>query len=384
MLKTHKWLYIDCDFDYEHMKIGIDIRETVNEKTGKGYYAFHLTKALLAIDTENEYFLYCDKEPADFGNHSNFEIKIIKSKGLFWHKKVLSDLYKEKIGVFLAPTSYIIPALHNPKKLKVLMTVHDLIAFLYPENHNKKAVLIEKLTLGVALKKVKKVLSVSENTKKDLIKKFGIKESLIDIIHNSASDSYGVIEEDQCEALREEKNLPKEFIFSVGTIEPRKNYTTLIEAYSKIKAHHPNVKLVIAGKKGWKSENVFKKISELDLKEDVIFLGYVTEEELAKIYNLATIFAYPSIYEGFGIPPLEAMKCGCPVITSNISSLPEVVNDAAILVDPVSVEDLKNALHQLLSDPAMQENLKEKGFAQCDKFSWEISARKLLAIINQI
>jgi len=366
------------------MKIGIDIRETVNEKTGKGYYAFHLTKALLTIDKENEYFLYCDKEPSDFGNHSNLEIKIIKSKGLFWHKKVLSDLYKEKVDVFLAPTSYIIPALHNPKKLKVLMTIHDLIAFLYPENHNKKAVLIEKLTLGRALKKVKKVLSVSENTKKDLIKKFDTKESLIDIIHNSASDSYGIIEKDQCEALREEKKLPKEFIFSVGTIEPRKNYITLIEAYSKIKAHHPNIKLVIAGKKGWKSDKVFKKISELNLEEDVIFLGYVTEEELAKIYNLATVFVYPSLYEGFGIPPLEAMKCGCPVITSNISSLPEVVNDAAILVNPNSADDLKDALHQLLSDPTMQENLKEKGVIQCNKFSWEISARKLLAIINQI
>lgn len=366
------------------MKIGIDIRETANEKAGKGYYTFHLVKALLSLDNENKYFLYSNEEIETFKNFDNATIKIINKKGLFWHKKVLSDAYKEGLEIFIAPTSYIIPALHNPGKIKVLITIHDLIAFLYPGNHNKKAVLVEKLTLDRALKKVKKVLSVSENTKKDLIRNFDIKESLIEIIHNAASDSFGIIEQDQCEILRESKKLPKEFIFSVGTLEPRKNYETLIEAYSKMKAHHPEVKLVIAGKNGWKSESIFKKVEELGLKDDVIFLGYVTEDELAKLYNLAIIFAYPSLYEGFGIPPLEAMKCGCPVITSDVSSLPEVVGNSAILVNPHSVEDLKNALHKLLSNPSLQEDLKNKGLEQYKKFSWKTSARKLLAIINQV
>ncbi len=366
------------------MKIGIDIRETVNEKAGKGYYAFHITRTLLSLDKENEYFLYTETKSDTFKNTANCTIKEIDSKGFFWHKKVLADAYKEKLDIFFSPTSYIIPAIHNPSKIKVIMTIHDLIAFLYPKNHNKKAVIIEKLALGRALKKVKKVLSVSENTKKDIIKNFGVKENLIEIIHNAASDSFGIIEKDECEKFREEKNLPNEFIFSVGTLEPRKNYLTLIDAYSKIKAHHHDIKLVIAGKKGWKSDKIFKKVDDLNLKDDIIFLGYVTEEELAKIYNLAILFVYPSLYEGFGIPPLEAMKCGCPVITSNISSLPEVVGNAAILVDPYSSDDLKNAMHELLSNPSLQEDLKEKGLNQCNKFSWEISARKLLAIMSQI
>lgn len=362
------------------MKIGIDVRETANEKTGKGYYAFHLVKALLSLDNKNEYILYSNQEIY----FDNATIRIINKKGLFWHKKVLSDIYKSGIEIFIAPTSYIIPALHNPEKVKILMTVHDLIAFLYPKNHNKKAVLTEKLTLARALKKVKKVLSVSENTKKDLIKLFHIKENKIEIIHNAASDSFGIVEDDLCEEMRKEKGLPKEFIFSVGTLEPRKNYGTLIEAYAKIKAHHQDTKLLIAGKKGWKSESIFEKVEKLGLKNDVIFIGYVTEDELAKLYNLATVFAYPSLYEGFGIPPLEAMKCGCPVVTSNISSLPEVVGDAALLINPNSAEDLANALHKLLSDPSLQEDLKAKGLDQHKKFSWETSARKLLAIINQV
>ncbi|MCD6109387.1 glycosyltransferase family 4 protein [bacterium] len=366
------------------MKIGVDIRGTVNEKAGKGYYAFHLVKALLSLNNGNKYILYSNKSIDSYDNFKNATVKIIDKKGLFWHKKVLSDAYKENLEIFIAPTSYIIPALHNPNKIKVLMAVHDLIAFLYPENHNKKAVLIEKLTLGQALKKIKKVLSVSENTKKDLINRFGVKESLIEIIHNAASDSFGIIEKEECEILRKHKKLPKEFIFSVGTLEPRKNYETLIEAYSKIRAYHPQVKLVIAGKNGWKSENIFKKVKELKLENDVIFLGYVTENELAKLYNLATIFAYPSLYEGFGIPPLEAMKCGCPAITSNTSSLPEVVGDAAILVNPNSTEELKNTLHKLLSTPSLRENLKNKGLEQYKKFSWKTSARKLLAIINKV
>lgn len=372
------------DFTSTHMKIGIDIRETINEKTGKGYYAFHLIKSLLSIDNENEYLLYSNQSIDSFNNFDNAKAEIIDKKGLFWHKKVISDLYKQKADIFIAPTSYIIPALHNPEKIKVLMTVHDLVAFMFPENHNKKAVIVEKLTLKKALKKVKKVLSVSENTKKDLMKIFPVKENRIGIIHNAASDSFGVIEHDQCLAVKEKFGLPDEFILSVGTIEPRKNYKTLIEAFAKIKPHHPDTKLVIVGKKGWKSENIMQLIEDLGVKEDILFTGYVKEKELAKLYNLASVFAYPSLYEGFGIPPLEAMKCGCPVITSNISSLPEVVDDAAILIDPHSAEELTNALHKLLSTPSLQQELKEKGLGQHKKFSWETSARKLLAIINQV
>jgi len=366
---------------HNFMKIGIDIRETKNEKAGKGYYSFHLVKALLVLDTQNEYFLYTNSETKDF---QNCKIKVINKKGLFWHKKVLSDAYSENLDIFIAPTSYIIPAIHNPNKIKVLITVHDLIAFLYPKNHSKKAILTERLTLKHALKKVRKILSVSQNTKKDLIKQFGVKENLIEIIHNAASDSFGIIEHDQCESFRKTKNLPEHFILGVGTIEPRKNYQTLIEAYSKITAHHQDVKLVIAGKKGWKSNTIFEKVKKLQLENSVIFLGYVTENELAKLYNLATIFAYPSLYEGFGIPTLEAMKCGCPVVTSSTSSLPEVVEDAALLINPNSVNDLTNALHKLLSTPSLNEELRNKGFKQYKKFSWETSARKLLAIMNQL
>ena len=366
------------------MKIGIDIRETGNNKAGKGYYAFHLTRALLKLDEENEYTLYTDHATDNFNLSCNAHICHITKKGFFWHKKVLSDAYKNHLDLFIAPTSYIVPALHNPGKLRVLMTVHDLIAFLYPKQHNKKAVFTEKLTLKRAAKKAYKILSVSENTKKDLVEQFDIRNQNIEIIPNAASDTFGIIEQDKCKSLNNKYDLPEKFIFSVGTLEPRKNYPELLKSYAKIAPYHPDIHLVIAGKKGWLSDSIFKTVDALKLNDKVHFLGYVDEEDLAVLYNLAQLFVYPSLYEGFGIPPLEAMKCACPVVTSNTSSLPEVVGDAALCVNPQDPSAIADAMHNVLTTPTLQDSLIKKGLERHTHFSWDLSARKLLAIINEV
>lgn len=366
------------------MKIGIDIRETGKNKAGKGYYAFHLTRALLKLDEKHEYTLYTDHKNDHFNSFHNAQLRYINKKGVFWHKKTLSNIYKNNLDIFISPTSYIIPALHNPKKLRVLMTVHDLIAFLYPKQHNKKAVLTEKLTLKRASRKAYKLLSVSENTKKDLIKQFNLRDRDIAIIPNAASDAFGIIEPEKCKSLSNKYNLPKTFIFSVGTLEPRKNYPALLEAYAKIKPYHSDVHLVIAGKKGWLSDSIFKTVDTLKLNDKVHFLGYVDERDLAILYNLAHLFVYPSLYEGFGIPPLEAMKCGCPVITSNTSSLPEVVGDAALCVNPHDPSAIADAIHNVLKNPTLLNSLIKKGLERHTRFSWDLSARKLLAIINEV
>ncbi|MBD3156409.1 glycosyltransferase [Candidatus Peregrinibacteria bacterium] len=366
------------------MKIGIDIRETGNNKAGKGYYAFHLTRALLSLDKNNRYTLYTDHKTDNFNDFDHAHVHHIAKKGLWWHKKALSDIYKRGLDLFIAPTSYIIPAFHNPNKLRVLMTVHDLIAFLYPKQHNKKAVLTEKITLKRALKKSYRILSVSENTKKDLIKLFHTPDRIITIIPNAASDIFGVMEPEACASFKEQHNLPKTFIFSVGTLEPRKNYPTLLKAFAKIAPYYPDLHLVIAGKKGWQSNRIFETAEKLAIQHKVHFLGYVDEEELAILYNLAHLFVYPSLYEGFGIPPLESMKCGCPVITSNTSSLPEVVDDAALCVDPADTAALADTMHTVLNKPSLRESLIQKGLKHHTRFSWELSARKLLAIINEV
>lgn len=366
------------------MKIGIDIRETVSEKAGKGYYAAHLVDGILKKDKTNQYILYTDCQIGIYKKFKNAETRIVSKKGLFWHKAVLNNAYKEELDLYFAPTSYIIPALHNPKKLKVIMTVHDLVAFLFPQKHNKKAVFTEKLTLQRALKKVVKILSVSENTKRDLINRFHCKEDLVDIVSNAASDIYEPIPTDIYDHFTQTYDIPKRFIFCAGTLEPRKNYPTLIKSFAKVLKEEPDVKLLIAGKRGWMYEEIYQTIQQLGIEDSVKFLGYVPERDLVYLYNMATVFVWPSLYEGFGIPPLEAMQSGCPVVTSNTSSLPEVVGEGALTIDPKCDIALSEAILKVLKDKDLSAHLVKKGFHQSRKFSWKLSADRFLDIIKSL
>lgn len=366
------------------MKIGIDIRETVHEKAGKGYYAAHLVDEILKHDKVNQYILYTDCPVEIYKKFANAETRQIHKKGLFWHKSTLTDAYKEGLDIYFSPTSYIIPAIHNPKKLKVVMTVHDLVAFMFPQRHNKKAVFTEKLTLQQALKKVVKVLSVSENTKRDLINRFKCNDNLVDIVPNAASEIYEPIPEEIYDHFKEAHNLPDKFVFSAGTLEPRKNYPTLLRSFAQVVQEFPDIKLLIAGKRGWMFDEIYKTIHDLGIEDNVRFLGYVPERDLVYLYNMATVFVWPSLYEGFGIPPLEAMQSGCPVITSNTSSLPEVVGDGAIIVDPNDENALADAIIKVLKNSEYSKELVRKGFNQSKKFSWKLSADRFLDIIKSL
>lgn len=366
------------------MKIGVDIREAFREKAGKGYYTIHLVSHLLGIDKKNRYVFYTDKPVETLNGHDNAKTKVISGGGLKWHRKVLKDSYKEKIDIFFSPTSYIIPAIHNPKKMSVVMTVHDLISFLFPQKHNKKAVILERLLLKKALRKSEHILAVSKNTKKDICNRFPCNPRKVSVITNAASNIFQPMKNVDLEFFKHEKQLPEQFIFSAGTLEPRKNYDVLIKAFSKVIKEFPKYKLMIAGKKGWNYEIIFKTVKDLKLKDSVIFLDYIPERDLVMMYNLATAFAYVSLYEGFGIPPLEAMQSGCPVIASNTSSIPEVVNDAAILVNPHNEDEIAKAIIKVLHSEKLRNNLREKGFKQAQKFSWKRNAQKLLNLFEEL
>jgi glycosyltransferase involved in cell wall biosynthesis len=181
-------------------------------------------------------------------------------------------------------------------------------------------------------------------------------------------------------------NLPEKFILFLGTIEPRKNIVGLIQAYSQLKIKNyklQNYKLVIAGGKGWRSNEIYEEWEKSEYKDDIIFLGYIDNQDKPYIYNLASVFVYPSFYEGFGFPPLEAMACGVPVITSFASSLPEIVGDAGIMIDPYNINDLAEAISKVLSDEKLRNSMIEKGLEQAKKFSWGKAAGEYLDIINQ-
>jgi glycosyltransferase involved in cell wall biosynthesis len=357
------------------MKIGVDFREaSKKDKTGKGWFAYNLMKNVFEQDSKNQYILYTDSIPADFSHFKNVEFRLIRGKSIFWHLKALRDLKIEKPDLFLALTSFIIPAL-APKNLKTIIVVHDLVAFLFPIKHNRKAVLIEKLTLKKALKKAIKIITISKSTESDLIKLFANKvvnlSEKITIIPCAASENFKKL------SSTEQKN-PENFkyILGVGTLEPRKNFEKLIEAFSLISKAFDYLRLVIIGGKGWGFEK--------NESDKIIFKGYVAEKDLIHYYNSAEIFVFPSLYEGFGIPPLEAMQCGCPVIASNISSMPEVIGSAGLLVNPTNAHELAEAIKSVLTNQDLRSRLVAQGLVQSQKFSYKLSAQKLIELFKKI
>lgn len=362
------------------MKIAIDIRETLRHKTGKGWYTFVLVENLLKLSPKTEFILYTNQKNSEFESYKNARQIIIKQKGLFWHLGALRHLKKEKPDLFWAPTSFIIPAL-APKTLTTVITVHDIVAFLFPQGHDKKAVLLEKLTLKKALSKAAKILVVSRNTKADLIKLFDIPENDIVIAPCSAGANFTKITDSTIlDKIRQKYNLPQDFLLGVGTLSPRKNFIRFIQAFDYLAPDYPDIHLVIVGNKGWNFDDILKEAN----RERIHLIGYIDAEELVALYNLAKVFVFPSLYEGFGIPPLEAMSCGCPVVTSNISSLPEVVGDAALLIDPYSTEEIAGAIGTLLANHDLHQDLVRKGLRRATEFSWESSAHKLLDVFKSL
>ena len=366
------------------MKIAIDVRDADGEKTGKGFFTFGLVKAILAQDPFNQYLLYSDKPSNPFPKQDNLTFRHIDKRGLKWHLETLKDLKSERPDLYIAPTSFIIPAL-APRWLRVALVVHDLVAFLFPRNHSKKAVFVERLTLRSALRKASKVFVVSENTQNDLINLFNYPKSQTVEIPCAPHDSYfDELNPKDSEKVRKKFNLPEKFILGVGTLEPRKNFANLIKSYIIVKRKYPEYKLVIGGKKGWKYQELEQLVKLHHLEQDVLFLGYVKDEDLHHLYNLAEVFVFPSLYEGFGIPPLEAMASGCPVIASNTSSLPEVVGDAGLLIDPRNSVKIADGIISLIENQQLRNMLVERGVHRSRKFTWDESAQKALEEIQKL
>jgi len=365
------------------MKIAIDIREAGGEKAGKGWFTFRITQNLLKLDTQNQYILYTKDRFAGFDQFKNATVKQIEKSGLAWHRKVARNIKSENVDIFFAPSSYIIPAL-LPSSVKTVLTIHDLVAFLYPKGHSKKATIIERLYLKRAIKKSTRIVAVSQNTKRDLIKHFKTSSDKISVIYPSTSEMFKPILKSELQDFAKKTQLPDKFFLAVGTVIPRKNYANLIKAFAKIKAKLPNYHIVIVGSKGWQYEEIFEEVRKNRLQDFVHFLGYISGESLQNLYCLATALVFPSLYEGFGIPPLEAMSSGCPVIASSKGSVPEVTQNAALSIDPENDTEISNAMLKIATDSEFAETLRNRGLIQSKKFSWLTSAEKLLQIIKSL
>lgn len=358
-------------YSQKQMKIGIDISQIVYG-TGVSVYTQNLIENLHKIDKKNEYLL--------FGGSLRQKEKLKKfGAKVFSFPPTLADFVWNRLHLFPIENFLgAIDVLHSsdwtqpPTKAAKVTTIHDFGFLKYPEVAHPKIKAVMERRFKWIKKEVDLIIAVSQATKKDIMEILNIPEEKIRVIYEAVSEDVNQVKDQKIiEKVKKKYGLKGNYLLSVATLEPRKNLKRIIQAFALLKTK--NLKLVVAGKQGWGD---FKNLSSTN----VIFTGYVSHEDKQALYSGATCFVFPSLYEGFGLPILEAMKCGCPVVTSNISSMPEVAGKAGILVDPLNVKNIAEGINQAIKD---KKELINKGFEQVKKFSWEKTARETLKIYQE-
>lgn len=367
------------------MVIGIEAeRANLPQKTGVEVYAQQLIKQLANLDSKNQYVLYFRTKPQDwfYKLPSNFKLRVIPFPKFWTQLRISWEMMWRPVDV-LAILASALPIWH-PKNSVV--TVHDVAWKMFPEAFTPFMRRYLEWSTNFAVRKAVKVIAVSESTKKDLVKYYQISPEKIEVIHLAAGDQFMPRNYEQAQPVLDKFGLTyKKYILFVGTIQPRKNIPRLVDAFIKLKKeNHIEEKLVIVGKKGWLWEPIEKKILDSGLGQSVKVLDYVSDEDLPLLYAGASLLTLPALYEGFGLPPLEAMLSGVPVVVSDVSSLPEVVGDAGVLVDPDSVDSIARGLLQVLTDRELRAQMVAKGLEQAKKFSWERTAKKTLELIESL
>jgi glycosyltransferase involved in cell wall biosynthesis len=377
------------------MHISIDALP-INEKpwTGISNYIFNLLKSLAELDEKNEYTIYGMRyDLKDLGiENDNFKHNKAPELFKFWRYRVswLSwyytafsvQLLKDKPEVFLSPYSILPWYCPCPK----VIVVYDLVPFIFQQFYSIPIRFIFQKQTANAVKRADRIITISNSTQNALIKLLKADPDKIIVIY-PGYDDHSFKPENNPQRIKEIKRkygINGKYILYIGNLEPRKNIARLIEAFDQlVKAGNIDHKLVVTGKKSWLYDDIFETVNRLGLSSEVIFTGYAPYEDLPFLLNGADTFIYPSLYEGFGLPPLEAMACGTPVITSNVSSLPEVVGDAGILVDPLNVDEIAKAIYKVLSDKNLQEEMRKKGLERAKMFSWEKVARETIRLLEE-
>jgi glycosyltransferase involved in cell wall biosynthesis len=299
---------------------------------------------------------------------------------IFW-EQVVQPFALQKEGVDLLHALAFVTPLLSP--CPSVVTIYDLSFLLYPESFKRAKRFYLGLFTRLSARRARRIIAISESTKRDVVRLLGVSPDKVEVVYCGIVEAFRPLAEDQVAAFRSERGLPERFILFVGTIEPRKNVTRLIEALADLRFAICDLRLVIGGAKGWFYQDVFARVEELGLEGQVVFPGYIPVSELPLWYNAAELFVYPSLYEGFGLPPLEAMACGTPVVAANTSSLPEVVGEAGLTVDPLDVEGLAEAMRRALGDGALRQEMRERGLERAKGFSWTKTAQETVQVYQR-
>lgn len=369
------------------MRIGIDATALPTQLGGAGYYIVNLIQTLTRVDQENEYVVFAKRIHAplfQLSNHTQIIRVPLASRVLriAWEQTVLPRLARQfNLSVLHSP-HYTMPLL---KTCPTVVTYHDMTFFLYPELHKPYKRIFFKLIVRLSAGRAGAIIADSESTRRDILRILKPNAQHVFAIPLGVSEKFRRIDNVlEIERIRSKFNLPERVVLYVGTLEPRKNLPVLVRTFKELVDRGSNYSLVIAGRKGWQYAEIFQTLENSGIQDRVIFLDYVPEIDLPFLYNAADLFVYPSLYEGFGLPVLEAMACGVPVITSNVSATPEIAGDAGLLVDPHDTDEWADAMHLVLTDRTLHDTLAHKGLERSKLFSWERTARETLAVYEHV
>jgi len=370
------------------MRVGIDYTSAVRQGAGSGRYTPELVTALLALEAPHRYTLFAATgglrpQAQDLSPGPGVRVRTIPLTddwlARLWHRLRLPvpvEAITGPLDLFYSP-DFVLPP--TRRATRTLLTVHDLSFLRYPGHFVPKLVRYLSQVVPRSVARADRVLADSEATRTDLIERLDVEPDKVEVLYSGVDGRFRPEEEPgERERVRARYSLEaRPYVLSVGTVQPRKNYARLIQAFSGLKAE---AQLLIAGGRGWLYEEV---VAEAEKRADrVRILGFVDDADLPALYRGATLFAFPSLYEGFGLPVLEAMACGVPVVCSNASSLPEVAGDAALLVDPHDVDGLADAMAGVFQDDGLRGRMIARGLAQAARFTWEQAAGQLLGIFG--
>jgi Glycosyltransferase len=371
------------------MKIGINAQILTDQRTGVTRYARNVIRLLPKIGDTHEFFIFGNSQTI---KHDENNVVVVppnmwvnsSSKRIIWEQTILPRLAKKyKIDLLFYPDH---TASLWSKGVKQLITIHDLAPFAMQHTFSKMRMSYKQYAIKRSVHVVDAIISNSFFTKAEALRYFPDIKNKISVVHWGLENSIERVTNRTLKTeIQKRYSIRTPFLLSVGRLETRKNFVRLIKAFAKGR-HKYGWKhtLVLVGEPAYGYYEIESVIKEEGIKDFVNITGYVKEEELTCFYSLADVFVYPSLYEGFGFPPLEAMKCGCPVVVSNVTSLPEVVGDAGILINPYKEDEMVEAIHRLIGDANMRSDLIKRGIERSKMFTWEKTVQEILSVMNRL
>jgi glycosyltransferase involved in cell wall biosynthesis len=370
------------------MAIYIDVSSAVHSKAGIGRYAGSLAQALVAMEPDRFRLFYNRvKESRPPSGLEAVPKRTIRAGYKPWRMAVwmgqLARLGFNRLvpgAELFHATEHLLPPLRN---VATVLTVHDMIFRLFREHQKPLNYWYLNATMPIYCDRADALITVSESSKRDIVSYYGLDPDKITVIYEAASPEFRPADKDALAAVRRKYGLPESYAIHVGTIEPRKNLTRLVEALQLLREDGVVVPLVVVGSRGWLYDGLFRRVEELDAGQEVLFPGYVPTVDLPAVYGAARLAVVPSVYEGFGLPVLEAMACGIPVVSSGVSSLPEVGGEAACYFDPLDVDEMAAVIRRVWTDADLQVEMRARGLVQAAKFSWERAAQETMTVYER-